>query len=82
MKTTPDCGYRRVLLAKAPLKVKLEALQKMAHPSARLLTRLIRDRGTPAKVRLLASNRLAELHRQREVSRILLAETNRLERKI
>ncbi len=74
-----DSGYKRVLMAKAALWVKIEALQKMSAPSARLLTQLVRDSATHPKLRLLAANKLAELQRQRAIDRVLRTESNRLE---
>lgn len=54
--TTPDTGYRRILLGRAPLHIKVRALESMEKPSERLLLKLIRDRATHPKLILLASD--------------------------
>ena len=76
--TTPDAGYRRTVEAKCPTKLRLEALAKMSTPSVRLLLRLIRAKNTPEKLRMAASNRLAEVQREVEINKILKSERNRL----
>jgi hypothetical protein len=75
MKSPPaDAGYKRVVLAKCPIKLRVEALSKMSSPSTRLLMRLIRAKDTPEKLRMLASNRLAE----KEIDLVLKSERDRL----
>ena len=74
----PDAGYRRTVIAKCPTKLRLEALAKMTRPSVRTLLRLIRDPHTPEKLRMAASNRLAEIQRQREINQLLQSERERL----
>lgn len=74
----PDSGYKRILLAKAPLKIKLAALERMEKPSLSFLSTLVRNPDTPPKLRLAAADRLKELQRKREIDKLLQTERNRL----
>ena len=77
--TNPDVGYRRILLGRAAVKIKLQALQSMTAASDRLLLWLIRHPETHPKVRLLASDMLKKRQQTKTIDQILRAESNRLE---
>lgn len=77
----PDSAYRRILLGRAAVKVKIRALESTEKPSERLLTQLVRSPDTHPRIRLMAADLLRELRRSKSIDEILQAETSRLEGK-
>ncbi len=59
---SPDTVFRQIAANKrAPLKVRVAALQAIVRPSLAYLSRLAADADNPVKVRLLAAQRLDAL---------------------
>lgn len=69
---------RAVIVGKAPLKTKLEALAGMEAPSETFLLELVALPETHSKLKLKATERLKRIQHTREVDRILAEEALRL----
>jgi hypothetical protein len=76
--TKTDAALRAVILGKAPLKTKLEALAAIEYPSETFLMELISSSETHSKLKLKATERLKRIQHTREVDRILAEEALRL----
>ena len=74
----PDSAYRRILLGKAALKIKIRALESMERPSERLLLHLVRQTDCHPKVRLLAADLLKKRQQKKTIDEILKSESHRL----
>jgi hypothetical protein len=62
---TADVGFRLVITDTGlPVKVRLRALGRLFSPSQQFLMRLIRDGNTPGRLRMAASERLAQVQQE------------------
>lgn len=74
----PDAALRSLILGKASLKTKLEALAGMESPSETFLLELVSSPDTHSKLKLKATEHLKHIRQTREVDEILAAESLRL----
>jgi hypothetical protein len=55
---SPDSAWRRILMdTRLPAKSRIIALEQIARPSLNLLRRLLSQKSTPPKLRLLAAHK-------------------------
>ncbi|HWO36548.1 MAG TPA: hypothetical protein VNO32_47805 [Candidatus Acidoferrum sp.] len=59
---SPDCVWRRIVIdTRLPAKARIIALEQIARPSLNLLRRLLSQKTTPPRLRLLASKYAAAI---------------------
>jgi hypothetical protein len=67
---SPDCVWRRIVIdTRQPARARIAALQQIARPSLSLLRRLLSQRTTPPRLRLLAAQRYALAVARKELTR-------------